>query len=238
MKNNIHESVKGIDDARKSFDTLTAKVKEVDATLAILDTGLSDFKKDLSESKIAKRILFETLIPIFSLQVEKNIRNRNEWDPVDLGGHILQINDNFITINLFKKIFFRIVELNQNRLDNISTLKDPDLNLVEISYLTTFIYNYIHDVDGEKKKNPLAHFLSNYILLITYAMDDKYESPEDNFNRRLEELNTNYTGDEGDRIKRLLHRDFISDLRDIILDENEDLKNRKSLIDEVLSYGN
>ena len=250
--------VKLTEDVSEPVDAEQTPLEEDQATIAKLE-------KSISESEKANRILFETLIPKFWDQVEELIKSESNSDPATLGFQILEINDNFLTIKFFKKLFFTIDDSHQYILQNTDKLNDlqldeerrselldeNNLNRSRISFLTSFMYLHIHDVDGDQAENPLALFLSNYILLVTYSMNDQYAEvtdfysaidpsryPKDNFIERLKEINNKFSVVARERIIKQLSQEFVSDLQDIKLADNERSNDRKNLIDEILTSRN
>lgn len=216
----IEASKKEVDAALETVSGLSASVNAVQDKTAELDAAIR-------ESVKAKRILFETLIPVFMLQVEEQINQDSQSEPGEMGRQILAINDDLITITLLKKIYFKIVQSHQELASGSSgSVSAKDLNRDRTSFYTTFIYTYIHDEKEGRTNNSLAIFLSNYILLATYAMNEDYARvndfyhdldsaryPRDDINNRLNVL---VRSENGAEVSKMYQFDeaFATDLKD------------------------
>lgn len=189
--NQAELSAKSIEDAKEN-------VAELKDTVAVVKTTLGEQEKTLDLSKQAQQILFETLIPIFSYQVDEKIRTGNDSEPGTIGLQMLALNDAEVTIKLLKRVFSMISESHQKILIG----EDPEFHRARVSFCTSFMYLYFYSDDERTNENQLAKFLSSYLLLISYAIDDAYakdndfyhniidpkQYPLDGFNRRLQAL--------------------------------------------------
>ena len=95
--------------------------------------------------------------------------------------------------------------------------------------------------------NALARFLSNYILLLTYALDEDYARdndgyssinsamfPRDSFDSRLKSLQIKFQGVEVKKIKQL-DSDFVSDLKQVELAKAGFSSARKKQLENLLN---
>lgn len=263
--------VKDIEDVKSSVDTVKDEIEasrllvdkakgEVDDAKQDFDnlnTRIAKFNADIEASKTAKTILFETLVPVFRFQIEEQVKTGAELEPGALGLKILEANDDTVTTKLFKELFFIVQDHHDYLSANNDKLKEPGLdpeekselrddnefNQAMISFSTHFAFQYLQDGGERKTENRLADFMSNYLLLVSYAMDDRYVEdvnwyhrrepdryPRESFETRLEALNDTSSGDEGDRIKAL-DAAFFSELRNLELVPD----NRKKQMAELLN---
>lgn len=225
-----------VEDTLKSIAIAKTKVDAVNSTI-------DELKASIEESESAKRILFETLISMFSARIDEKFNPKTEKykrdaisDIEKLGNHILKINDSVVTIKFFKALFFDV----QDSLNYISSNKDKSktenfqLNRARISYYTVFMYQYINAVSNQQDPNELALFLSNYVLLTTYAMNEEFSKDNsETFDIRLGILNNKYNNTSGNNLKKQIDEDFISDLKDIDLPQSVKSSFRKNSIDNI-----
>ena len=221
MKIEIEASKSEVEVALASVSGLSASVDTVRGKTEELDDAIS-------ESVVAKRILFETLIPIFMLQVEEQIDQKRQSDTGLFGRQILESNDDVVTIKLLKKIYIRIKDSHQALVSEKPVSdKEAERSRDRISFYTIFMYTYIHDDKEGQSKNSLAMFLSSYILLATYAMNEDYARvndfyhsldsiryPTDGIDNRLNAL---ISSDNDVEVKNMfkLDRKFVEDLKGI-----------------------
>ncbi len=241
-KRKIEESKQKVDEAIESVGKLRDSVENVSGKTDQLDAAIQ-------ESAKAKRILFETLIPVFMLQVEEKISNDNPLEPGKMGRQILEINDDLVTIELLKKIYFKILD-SHDEIDSGATDAEAMLNRDRISFYTSFMYLYIYQTNRGDSSNRLARFLSSYILMASYALNEDYARdnddyidwdppasyPMDSIDNRLEEL---VDADIGDDVRRVynLDWDFVDDLQDIEWAEATVSESRKSRIKRIWARG-
>jgi CRP-like cAMP-binding protein len=260
VKTSVEETQKGIDNALLWVE---ARKLEIENSKSIVDDAvdrvdaiglqISALNQAISNSNKAGMILFRNLIPVFMLQVEKVIEAESQTDPgpyqsdpAELGRQILEANNDQVTIDLFKRIFFTIEDSHRYSLENVASLEsglsdqrqraelveENRLNRARISFYTEFMYLYIHDLQEKRADNAMARFLCNYILLLTYALDENYARdndgyssinsamfPRDSFDSRLKSLQVEFQGMEVKRIKQL-DSDFVSDLKQVELAES------------------
>lgn len=245
-----------IEDAKQFVENSKQTVIEAKREVEELNTMVSDFKTDIEDSKNAKRILFETFLPVFRLQIEQQIKTGVQLNPANLGRQILRANDDVVTTRLFRELYFIIEEYHSYIEDNLNELQSTDLdqarreelladnvnNRAMISFCSHFMFLYLYDPDQSLAKNELARFLANYLLLVTYALDEKYvedinwnhkEAPDkyplDDFDLRLSALNEVSSGDEGKKLQEL-DGDFLYELKNISVVTGK----RKNLINQTL----
>ncbi len=240
-----------IDDA---VDRAVSAAEDIEKT----KDDIAGFKRDLAElqqskavTNKAQNILFETLIPMFATQVDEKLLNENELQPGTLGLQLLELNDETITIKLLKKVYSMITESHEELLK-----ADSKFHRARISFCTSFMYLYIYSDDPRTDDNELAKLLSNYLLLMTYAMNEDYakdndfyhnfmdarQYPLDGFTRRLQALQNGNVFDS-DKVKRLavkydLAGRFNSELNQIN-DPNSEIRipaDKKKSINEILGF--
>ena len=200
--NTLEDFKKDFEQVQKDVETAQGKIEEskgkientkksVDVTKEELDKKIASINDSISDSNNAKNILFESLISLFMVRVEEFIKLEAEQgdkntveDPSNLADHILEIRDPFITIKLFIKLFYKIVD---------SQLEENKLNEARINYFAYYMDQYIFIENGQQAANHLAHFLSRYILLVTDTMPEEHiEAYSERFNIQLNELETKY----------------------------------------------
>lgn len=235
-EDSINSTKKSVDETLKSMVIARTKIDEVNSTI-------EELQASIAESESAKRIMFETLISMFAARVDEKFNSNIEETKRDaisdiekLGNHILKINDSVVTIKLFKEIFFDI----QDSLNYISTNKVSEntddflLNRARVSYYTVFLFQYINNTSNRDDSNALALFLSNYILLVTYAMHDEFSKDNlETFDIRLSKFNNKYNNTSGNELRNEIDKDFISDLTDINLPKNEHTSFRRKSIENI-----
>ena len=239
MKIEIEVSKNEVDAALASVSGLSASVATVKAKTEELDDAINDSVK-------AKGILFETLIPIFVLQVEEVINLERQSDTARFGRQILESNDDVVTIKLLKKMFIKIKDSHQALVSEPESDKEEELSRDRITFYTDFMYTYIHDDKEGQTENSLAIFLSSYILLATYAMNEDYARvvdfyhdtvnstryPTDGIDNRLNAL---ISSDNDAEVKKMfkLDSEFVKDLKGIEWAKaaySADRKNRVEII--------
>lgn len=247
-----------LDSISETEDTINETKVEVEKTLLSINQSKTEIdavnstieklKASIAESESAKRILFATLVSMFAARIDEKFdpnvekEKRNSIRDIEkLGNHILKANDAVITIKLFKEIYFGI----QDALGFMSTNKgktdteDFQLSPAKISYYMVFISQYINSDNGQYESNDLAHFLSNYVLLTTYAMNEEFSKENfETFDIRLRKLNSRYNNAFGHTLKKQLDDDFIEDLKDLDLPMNENTTYRKTAINNIWSGSN
>ena len=275
VKTSVEETQKGIDSALQSVEAHKVEIQNsksivddaVDRVIAV-STQISALNRAISDSNKAGTILFQNLIPVFMLQVEKVIEADSQSDPGpyqsdpgELGRQILEANNDQVTIEFFKKIFFTIEDSHRYSLENVASLEsdlsdqreraelleENRLNRTRISFYTEFMYLYIHDLQVHRTDNALARFLSNYILLLTYALDEDYARdndgyssinlamfPRDSYDSRLKSLQIKFQGVEVKKIRQL-DSDFVSDLKQVELAKTGFSSARKKQLENLLN---
>ncbi|MCP4075343.1 MAG: cyclic nucleotide-binding domain-containing protein [Gammaproteobacteria bacterium] len=231
-KVSVDKSLQEINDTKDQLSDMSRLIDEVKAKTKSTQRQSSEFqaiyKQSIKDSESAKRILFETLISMFMAQIEEKFTSstvNNErnaiTDPIQLGNQILAINDPFITIQLYSNIFYAIADPQQYIAENLikitnhnfenktklEMIEQNKLNKNRINFYTYFLNQYISDDNARQVKNPLAQFLSNYILLITGM-----ETHSTDFEDQLKIVKTKYNDLAGTAIKKQLYEDFISRL--------------------------
>ena len=227
MQTEIAATKADIEASKKEVDAALASVSGLSASVTSVQGKTKELDDAINESVKAKGILFETLIPVFLRQVEEQINQDSESDPGKLGRQILGSNDDRVTIKLLEEISIRI-EDSHLELDSetATSATAQQLNRDRILFYTSFMYLYIYETDTDRTDNSLAIFLSSYILLATYAMNEDYARvndfyhdlnsaryPRDGINNRLKTL----TGsDNGLEVSKMYKHDeaFAADLRD------------------------
>ena len=131
-------------------------------------------------------------------------------DPSYLADHILEIKDPYTTVTLFNKIYFKILDAQQNK---------NKLGQARIDHFAHYMDRYIPK-ESVQDGNHLEHFLSRFNLLVTDTIPEgRIEVNSDSFNSQLNELETVYNLDinkqinEDDELKNNLGR-FIYDAVD------------------------
>ncbi len=241
MKIDIDVSKKEVDVALVSVSELSASVDTVTGKTEELDDAIND-------SVNAKRILFGTLIPIFMRQVEEQIKQKRQLDTSRFGRQILETNDDVVTINLLKEIY-RKIQYSHLVLVSEEPESDKELSRDRISFYTIFLYTYLHDDKEGQTENNLAMFLSSYILLATYAMNEDYARvndfyhgldstryPTDGIDNRLNAL---ISSDNDAEVKNMFKLDskFVEDLKGIEWAKAVYSADRKNRVEKVWAKG-
>jgi len=172
--NTAEQKLNEIEDARleivQSKLEVAQEISEVKALGTSIDEVTSKVERlddMITESIKAKQILFETLVPVFFLQVEDKLNSGSGAEPEQLGRGILEADIDEVTINFFKKVYFEIMDAHgESKRD-------------KISFYTSFMYLFLHSERAGEANNPLARFLANYILMATYALDQDYARDND-----------------------------------------------------------
>ncbi|MCK5661884.1 MAG: hypothetical protein KAI17_00285, partial [Thiotrichaceae bacterium] len=233
-------------------------IKSLKLKERILSSTIEEHKKSIAETQASKIILFETLITVFVTRVEEKIKLTEgdiESEAIantgKLGLQIIDLKDRDITIILFKKIFFNIEDAHMDIAYNSLKLTEPsldqnsrnalkDINTLSqrrIAYYTNFIFQYIDNTSPGTASNPLAHFLSSYILMVSYAMNDEYgNSKLESFESVFTKLTDQYPYKSIRGIKKQLGDDFISDLKEIDLPDNSKFNSRKKSIASIWEF--
>ncbi len=237
-KEAIEKTVEEIEETRKTVGLMKIEFdsaqKQVEETIKSIDSFKSTTNKSIKESQTAKRILFESLISLFMARVEEYININAEQgeseiivNPANIGFQILEINDSFITIKLFLKIFYAIEDSHNGVADNLIKIsessferkseselkKENILNRARMTYFALFMDQYESIGNEHDADNHLAHFLSQYILLVTDTTPgDSVKLNSVSFDIQLNELKAKYKKITEDDTKEMLYLDFISGL--------------------------
>jgi CRP-like cAMP-binding protein len=250
----VSQSIKSmkieIEASKKEVDAALASVSGLSASVATVKEKTEELDDAINESVKAKRILFETLIPIFMLQVEEQINQKRQSDTGLFGRQILESNDDVVTIKLLKKIYIKIKDSHQVLVSEKPELdKEEELSRNRISFYTIFIYTYIHDDKEGQTENSLAMFLSSYILLATYAMNEDYARvndfyhgldstryPTDGIDNRLNAL---ISSDNDAEVKNMFKLDskFVEDLKGIEWAKAAYSADRKNRVEKIWTKG-
>lgn len=247
-KTAIEKTVDEIENTRQAVGDMKiefyAALKHVNETIKSIDGFMEATTNSISDSETAKRILFESLISLFMTRVEEFINLKVEHgesdaivDPGNLGVHILEIKDPDITIKLFLNLFYEIEESHNDLADNLTKIsessfeskseselkKENMLNRERMDYFEIFMGTFIITGDDEPEAdNPLAVFLSHYILLVTDMMPSESDTMSGksielnsvSFEIQSKELKTKYKKITTDDTRKKLYEDFISALDD------------------------
>lgn len=241
----ISETEESINETKTEVEETLQLIQIAKTKVDAVNSTVEELKASIAESETAKIILFETLVSMFASRVDEKFDPKIEKekrqaipDIEKLGIHILKINDTVVTIKLFKEIYFDIQDelqiISANK-DKIST-EDYQLSHAKISYYMVFMSQLINSENGQHDSNELALFLSNYILLVTYAMNEEFSKDNsETFDIRLSKLNNKYNNTYGNSLKKQLDKNFISDLTDLDLPDNKNTSYRKIAIDKIWS---
>jgi hypothetical protein len=239
-----------IEVSKKEVEAALASVSGLSASVATVKGKTEELDDAINESVKAKGILFETLIPIFMLQVEEQINQKRQSDTGLFGRQILESNDDVVTIKLLKKIYIKIKDSHQVLVSEKSESdKEEELSRNRISFYTIFIYTYIYDDKEGQTENSLAMFLSSYILLATYAMNEDYARvndfyhgldstryPTDGIDNRLNAL---ISSDNDAEVKNMFKLDskFVEDLKGIEWAKAAYSADRKNRVEKIWAKG-
>lgn len=242
MKREIEDSKTEIDAALASVSGLSASVDTVRSKTEQLDDAIN-------ESVKAKGILFETLIPIFVLQVEEQMNGKRQSDTGLFGRQILGSNDDVVTIKLLKEIYIKIKD-SHLVLVSEKPESDKELSRNRISFYLTFLFTYLYDDKEGQTENNLAMFLSSYILLATYGMNEDYARVNDFYHDNVDSiryptdgidnrLNALIGSDNKGEVKNIfkLDRKFVEDLKDIEWANAADSADRKNRVGKIWAKG-
>lgn len=254
----IKTAKESIIQTKSDVDKFTSSIDALKKEAENLSTIIDENKKSITETLAAKKIIFETLITVFITRVEEKIKLKEgdiESEAIantgQLGRQIIDMKDPIITIKLFKKIFFNIEDSHLDIVENSIKLTEPSLdpnlrlelkktnslNQRRIAYYTNFIFQYIDNATPTSASNTLAHFLSSYILMVSYAMNDEYGNNQlESFESIFTQLKKQYDFDIFSKIKGQLNKDFIDDLKEIDLPDNENYYSRKKSIESVWEH--
>lgn len=207
---------------KQSGEEIENTKKSVDVTIKELEKKIASINDSISDSNNVKKILFESLISLFMVRAEEYIKLKAEPgqaendainaipDPRNLADRILEIKDPFITRELFKKLFYKIKESQQEK---------NKLNQARIRYFKYYMDHYMDPLisieDEQLAANHLAKFLSRYILLVTDTMRVGHiEANSKSFNTQLDELETKYKQIVEDEESKYHLEKFITDLQE------------------------
>jgi CRP-like cAMP-binding protein len=235
-----------IDVSKKEVDVALASVSELSASVATVKAKTEELDDAINDSVKAKGILFGTLIPVFMLQVEEVINQKRQSDTALFGRQILESNNDVVTINLLKEMFIKIKDSHQALVSGPESDKEEELSRDRIIFYTDFMYTYIHDDKEGQTENSLAIFLSSYILLTTYAMNEDYARDVDFYHDKVNStryptdgidyrLNALISSDNDAEVKKMfkLDSEFVKDLKGIEWAKaaySADRKNRVEII--------
>ena len=221
------------DEAMVEMETLKASVSDVTGNVDKLNEAIGDLNSAIDESVKARKVLFESLMPIFFEQVNDKLESESEVQPEELGHRILEANINGLTINFFKDVYNEI------------RISHDEGERHKISFYTSFLYLFLYEEKALKVDNPLARFLANYILMATYALNQDYardndfyhglnpaKFPRDGIQARIEALDRGSLSSSVETMNQL-DRNFVSDLKAIEWEErsySNQLKNQVQAI--------
>jgi len=248
MQIEIEATKEDIEASKKEIDAALASVSGLSASVTTVKGKTEELDEAIYESIKAKGILFDTLIPVFIRQVEEQINQGSQSDPGKLGRQILGSNDDKVTIKLLKIIYFAIGDSHQVLVSGMTeSEKEPSRDM--ISFYTTFLYTYLHGEEQDQTDNSLAEFLSSYILLATYAMNEKYARisdfyhglnparyPKDGIDNRLDGLvRSNHDAE----VSKMVESDakFVEELKKFKWEEAAYSTNRKKRFEKIWISG-
>ena len=239
-----------IETSKKEVDAALASVSGLSDSVATVRSKTEELDDAINESVKAKGILFETLIPIFMLQVEEQINQKRQSDTGLFGRQILESNDDVVTIKLLKKIYIKIKDSHQVLVsEKPESDEEKELSRNRISFYTIFLYTYLHDDKEGQTENSLAMFLSSYTLLATYAMNEDYARvndfyhgldsaryPTDGIDNRLNAL---ISSDNDAEVKNMFKLDskFVEDLKGIEWAKAAYSADRKNRVEKIWAKG-